>query len=216
MRVILADDHVLVRSGIRSLLETIAGVEVVAEADDGGEALEKAKALRPDLVLLDIAMKPIGGLQAAEQLAREVPDAKVLILSMHDSGDYVARALRAGARCYVLKDAAPLELALALDAIMRGETFLSPRVSAQVVAGFVQHTSSGGGSESGAELTGRQREILRRIAEGQNTKQIASDLEVSVKTIEAHRAQLMDRLGIRTVPGLVRFAVRIGLVSSET
>jgi DNA-binding NarL/FixJ family response regulator len=204
-----------VRSGIRSLLETISGVEIVAEANDGGEALELARTLNPDLVLLDIAMKPVGGLQAAEMIARDVPDARVLILSMHDSGDYVARALRAGARGYVLKDAAPLELALALEAIMRGETFLSPRVSSQVVAGFVQH-STAGASESGAELTARQREILRRIAEGQNTKQIASDLEVSVKTIEAHRAQLMDRLGIRTVPGLVRYAVRIGLVSSET
>ncbi|MEX2241238.1 MAG: response regulator transcription factor [Burkholderiales bacterium] len=213
LRVLLVDDHALVRAGMRSLLQDLPDVEVVAEAGDGAEALAAAERERPDVVLLDIAMKGMNGLEAAARLRERLPGVKVIILSMHTSEEYVLLALRAGAAAYLIKDSATSELELALKCVMRGETYLSPAISRQVVDGYVQRVGAGGGPDP---LTPRQREVLKRIAEGRSTKEIAFELNLSVKTVETHRAQIMERLGIRDVAGLVRYAMRAGLVPPET
>ncbi len=213
VRILLVDDHALVRAGMKSLLREIGGVEVVAEASEGAEALQIAERERPDVVMMDIAMKGMNGLDAAARLRERVPTAKVVILSMHTSEEYVLLALRAGAAAYLIKDSATSELEVALKSVMRGETYLSPAISRQVVAGYVQRVGEGAAPDP---LTPRQREVLQRIAEGRSTKEIAFELKLSVKTVETHRAQIMDRLGIRDVPGLVRYAMRAGLVPPET
>jgi DNA-binding NarL/FixJ family response regulator len=213
LRILLVDDHALVRAGMRSLLQDLTDIEVVAEASDGVEALTAAERERPDVVLMDIAMKGMNGLEAAARLRERLPAVKVIILSMHTSEEYVLLALRAGAAAYLIKDSATSELELALKSVMRGETYLSPAISRQVVDGYVQRVGAGGGPDP---LTSRQREVLKRIAEGRSTKEIAYELDLSVKTVETHRAQIMDRLGIRDVAGLVRYAMRAGLVPPET
>jgi len=212
IRVLLADDHSLVRAGIRSLLGAMADVQVVAEAASGEEALELAARQQPDVVLMDIAMKGITGLEAAARMRETQPAVRVVILSMHSGEEYVLQALRAGAAGYLLKDAATGELELALRSVMRGESWLSPAVSRQVVEGYVQRS----GAEAAPDvLTARQREVLRLVASGKSTKEIAFFLNLSVKTVETHRAQIMERLGIRDVPGLVRYALRTGLVPPD-
>ncbi len=215
VRILLADDHTLVRSGVKSLLSAMDAVEVVAEASDGLEAVKLAAAELPDVVLMDIAMRGINGLEAAAQIRQHNPKIKVILLSMHDSAEYVDQALRTGVAGYVLKDAAPLELEFALQAVMRGETYLSPRVSSQVVQSLVDRAPPAPAESDLALLSPRQTEILKSIANGRTTKQIAFDLGVSIKTIETHRAQVMERLDIHDLAGLVRFAVRVGLVSAE-
>jgi len=210
-RVLLADDHHLVRAGIRSLLEKMPGIEVVGEASNGREALELVKAQMPDVVLLDIAMTELGGLEALSRITKNFSTVKVVILSAHANEEYVIRALRSGAAGYMLKDAATAELELALKSIAEGKTYLSPSISRTVIDSYLARVGDGGPLE---QLTSRQREILQMIAEGKNTKEIASTLEISVKTVEAHRLQLMARLGIHDVPGLVRYAIRSGLVSA--
>jgi DNA-binding NarL/FixJ family response regulator len=212
LRVLLADDHALVRAGMRSLLRDIESVEVVGEAADGAQALALAERERPDVVLLDIAMKGMNGLEAAARFRELHPGIKVIILSMHASEEYVLQALRAGAAAYLIKDSATAELEIALRSVMRGETYLSPAISRQVVEGYVQRVGAGAGEDP---LTPRQREVLKRIAEGRSTKEIAFDLGLSVKTVETHRAQIMERVGIRDVAGLVRYAMRTGLVPPE-
>jgi DNA-binding NarL/FixJ family response regulator len=212
IRVVLADDHALVRAGMRSLLNGMSHVEVVGEAASGEEALELAARENPDVVLMDIAMKGISGLDAAARMRERLPEVRVVILSMHAGEEYVLQALRAGAVGYLLKDAATGELELAIRSVMRGESWFSPAVSRQVVEGYVQRV----GGESAAEvLTARQREVLRLVAGGKSTKEIAFDLNLSVKTVETHRAQIMERLGIRDVAGLVRYALRTGLVPAD-
>jgi DNA-binding NarL/FixJ family response regulator len=213
IRVLLADDHSLVRAGIRSLLGAMAEVQVVGEASSGEEALELAGREQPDVVLMDIAMKGITGLEAATRMRDRHPSVRVVILSMHSGEEYVLQALRAGAAGYLLKDAATGELELALRSVMRGESWLSPAVSRQVVEGYVQRA----GAEAPPDvLTARQREVLRLVAGGKSTKEIAFFLNLSVKTVETHRAQIMERLGIRDVPGLVRYALRTGLVPPDS
>ena len=210
IRVVLADDHALVRAGMRSLLGGMAQVEVVGEAASGEEALVLAGRERPDVVLMDIAMKGITGLEAAARMREQYPEVRVVILSMHAGEEYVLQALRAGAIGYLLKDAATGELELALRSVMRGESWFSPAVSRQVVEGYVQRV---GGEAPADVLTTRQREVLKLVAGGKSTKEIAFDLNLSVKTVETHRAQIMERLGIRDVAGLVRYALKTGLVS---
>jgi DNA-binding NarL/FixJ family response regulator len=213
IRVVLADDHALVRAGIRALLEKLPGIEVVGEADNGRQALELIKKTSPNLILLDISMAELGGLEALPRIVRDFPGVKVLILSGHANEEYVLRALRCGATGYMLKEAAAEELGLAIKAVAQDKTYLSPSVSRTVVESYLQRAA---GEEGPIEqLTARQREVLQLIAEGKNTKEIASTLEISVKTVEAHRLQLMARLGIHDVPGLVRYAIRSGLVSSD-
>ncbi|MGQ0547766.1 MAG: response regulator [Betaproteobacteria bacterium] len=212
IKVLLADDHALVRAGIRSLLNAMNEVEVVAEASSGEEAIDLAASSRPDVVLMDIAMKGITGLEAAARMRNSNPEVRVVILSMHSGEEYVLQALRAGAAGYLLKDAATGELELALRSVMRGESWLSPAVSRQVVEGYVQRA---GGEQAPEVLTARQREVLRLVAGGKSTKEIAFLLNLSVKTVETHRAQIMERLNIRDVAGLVRYALRTGLVPPD-
>ena len=213
VRVLLADDHALVRAGLRELLQKLPDVEVVAEANDGREALALVKSALPNLVLLDITMKGLTGLEAAERIIKDFPGVKVIMLSMHANEEYVLRALRAGVHGYIIKDAAIVELELAIKAVATGETYLSPNISRTVIENYLNRT--GGKSSSLEQLTPRQREILQLIAEGQSTKEIAFTLKLSVKTIETHRAQLMERLEIYDVAGLVRYALRVGLIAPE-
>jgi len=212
IRVVLADDHALVRAGMRSLLAAMTAVQVVGEAASGEEALALAAREHPDVVLMDIAMKGMGGLEAAARMREQHPAVRVVILSMHAGEEYVLQALRAGAVGYLLKDAATGELELALRSVMRGESWFSPAVSRQVVEGYVQRV---GGEAAGDVLTARQREVLKLVAGGKSTKEIAYDLNLSVKTVETHRAQIMERLGIRDVAGLVRYALRTGLIPPD-
>jgi DNA-binding NarL/FixJ family response regulator len=214
LRILLADDHALVRAGIRSLLEDMPGVEVVAEAGDGLEAVRLTGQHQPDLVLMDVAMKNVNGLEATAQIRKQFPSARVLILSMYINEDYVVQALRAGASGYLVKDSAPMELELAINAVKAGDTYLSPPVSRQVVENYMLRI----GSETSPldALTSRQREILQLIAEGKSTKEMAFLLNVSIKTVETHRAQIMQRLNVRDIPGLVRYAIKAGLVNLDT
>ena len=213
IRVLLADDHTLVRAGIRSLLENMEGIEVIAEAGDGREALRLVTTHRPDVVLMDIAMPGLNGLEAAARIAKKFPNVRVVILSMHVNEEYVLQALRAGAAGYMVKGADAAELEIAIRAVARGETYLSPMVSKHVVTDYIQRIS---GETSPLELlTPRQREVLQLIAEGYSTKKIARTLKISVKTVETHRMQLMERLDIHDIAGLVRYAIRIGLVKPD-
>ena len=213
IRVVLADDHALVRAGIRALLERLPGVEVVGEANNERQALELIKTSGPNLILLDISMAELGGLEALPRIVRDFPGVKVLILSAHANEEYVIRALRSGAAGYMLKDAASAELQLAIDSVTQDKLYLSPSISRTVIDSYLERV--GGPFSPLEQLTARQREILQLIAEGKNTKEIADTLEISVKTVEAHRLQLMARLNIHDVPGLVRYAVRSGLISAE-
>ena len=212
IRVIVADDHALVRAGLVSLLRDLPDVDVVAQAANGREAVALAARQRPHIVFMDIAMPDLNGLEACARLARETPSARVIMLSMHANDQYLRQALRAGARGYLLKGASPAELEVALVAVARGETYITPTMSAALVEGYRR----GGNGLDGVEmLTSRQREVLQLIAEGHSSKAIAQRLGLSVKTIDTHRSQLMARLDIHDVAGLVRYAVRHGLVNPE-
>ena len=220
VKVILADDHSLVRAGIRSLIQNIPGVEVIAEADNGRDAIKLIDELNPDLVLLDIAMPELNGLEVVARISKEFSDTKVIILSMHTNEEYVVQALRSGASGYLLKDAAPNELEIAVNAVMRGETYLSPAISKHVVDNYLKRISNVSPDKELSpdiftQLTSRQREILQLIAEGNSTKEIANKLNVSIKTVETHRMQLMDRIGIHDVAGLVRYAIRAGIITAK-
>ena len=215
IRVLLADDHELVLAGIRSLLQEIEGIQIIAEAHNGREAVALTMEHRPELVVMDISMPELNGIEATIQIKTQLPTTQVLILSMHTTEDFVRRAIKAGASGYLIKDSAPLDLKLAIEAIARNEIYLSPRVSRHVVSAFL---NGGSGEQTGKsldQLTPRQREILQLIAEGKSTKAIAFQLDVSVKTVETHRAALMERLKINDVAGLVLYAVRYGLVSVD-
>jgi DNA-binding NarL/FixJ family response regulator len=212
IHVILADDHTLVRAGIRALLEKLPDVQVTGEAGDGREVLNLIKAHPPDVVLLDIAMPGLNGLEAAERMARDFPAVRIIILSMHNHEEYVLRALKAGVAGYLLKKAATVELETALHRVMRGDVYLSTGI--QLTQKFSLHGIAGRKSPL-EQLTGRQREILQLIAEGQNTKQIGDILKVSPKTVEYHRMKLMAGLNVHDIPGLVRFALRVGLIPEE-
>ena len=213
VRILLADDHTLVRAGIRSLLESVEGLTVVAESGDGREALELIVKHRPDVALLDIGMPGLSGIEVARRTAQESPRTKVIILSMHADATYVRQAMRAGVAGYLLKGAAVVELPFAVQSVMRGETYLTPRISQAVVDGYLR---DGGDEPTPLEaLTDRQREILQLVAEGKSTKEIAHLLDLSVKTVETHRTRIMERLDIHDVPGLVRFALRAGLIQPE-
>lgn len=215
LRILLADDHALVRAGIRELVQKIPGTEVIVEASSGRQALEMIETHRPDLVLLDIGMKELNGLEVAARVARDYPEVRTLMLSMHSNEEYVLRALRVGAGGYMLKDAAITELHLAIDSVRNNKTYLSPSISRTAIENYLNRTTTSGKSNSLDQLTPRQREILQLIAEGRSTKEIASDLNLSAKTVETHRAQLMERLNIYDVASLVRYAMRVGLIQAE-
>jgi len=216
IKVFLIEDHNLVRAGIKSLLAQLQGVEVAGEAGNGRDALRMMKEempAMPDIVLTDIAMAGLNGMETTARITKDFPNVRVIVLSMYANEEYVMQALRAGAAGYLVKEAATSELELAIRAVARGDTYLSPAVSGKVIDKTLGRIVP---QNSPLErLTPRQREILQLIAEGRSTKQIADTLKLSVKTVETHRAQLMSRLEIFDVPGLVRYAIRVGMISSD-
>lgn len=209
---LIADDHTLVRAGIRALVEKIEGVVVVGEAGRGDEALRLIRELKPNLILLDITMPEVNGFDVLEHVVREFPDMRVIILTVHEAAEYAIRALRDGAAGFLPKGAAFIELEQAIQTVMKGEVYVSPKTSRKTLLDYGK-----GGTKTNllATLSARQVEVLRLITEGLTTKQIAQALDISVKTVESHRAQLMERLDIHEVAGLVRYAIRMGLVSPE-
>jgi DNA-binding NarL/FixJ family response regulator len=210
IKVLIADDHELFRAGVRGLLKACAGIDVIGEAANGTDAVELTLRHKPNVLLMDIGMPGLNGIDAAQRITAGAPQTRVIILSMHTGEEHVTRALKAGATGYLLKDAPPAELEQAVRRVNQGEPYLSPAVSRLLVQGYAR------GTDNPLErLTSRQREVLQLIAEGHTTKAIASRLRVSVKTVETHRAQLMERLAIRDVPGLVRFAIRRGLIAGD-
>jgi DNA-binding NarL/FixJ family response regulator len=210
IRVLLADDHKLVRAGIRSLLERLPDLEVVAEASDGREAIRLVEEHEPQIVLMDLAMPELNGIEATKHLTKTFPKVRVLILSIYTDEEHVYQALRAGAAGYLMKGAATEELELAIRTVAEGETYLSPPVSKLVIMEYIRRTNVGFSPLE--RLSSRQTQVLKLIAEGKTTKQIALELDISVKTVEAHRSALMKRIGVRDVAGLVRYAVKIDLV----
>jgi DNA-binding NarL/FixJ family response regulator len=213
IRVVLADDHVLVRAGIRSLLERIAGVEIMGEAGTGHEVLRLLEFGLPDIILMDIWMPELNGLDTAARVRAKFPEVRVVMLSVNSAEEYVLQALRIGAKGYLLKNAGPMQLELAIRAVVRGETFLDSAVSRKVIEAYSRRTAGSGSSFD--RLTSRQRAVLQLVAEGCTSKQIATKLEISPKTVEMHRADLMSTLDIHDVAGLVRFAIRVGLITSD-
>jgi DNA-binding NarL/FixJ family response regulator len=211
IRVVIADDHALVRAGIRALVERIEGVVVIGEAGKGSEALELVQQLKPDLMLLDLTMPEGSGFDVLEQVTRKFPDLRVIVLTVHEAGEYAIRALREGAAGFLPKSAASTELEQAIHTVVRGEIYISPETSRKTLLEYGKGTKR----DLFATLSPRQREVLRLIAEGHTTKQIAQVLEISVKTVETHRAQLMERLDIHDVAGLVRYAIMVGVIEVE-
>lgn len=203
MRILIADDHSLVRAGIRRLLESSPDIEVVAEAGNGREAIALTEIHLPDVALLDLSMPELNGLDAAQEIRRRFQRVEVIIMSMHNDSANVREALARGARGFVVKDAAPAELEMAVRAAMRGEVFLSPQVSGHIVQAML-----GKGSDGIEALSPRQREVFQRLGAGQSSKEIAAELKVSAKTIETHRARIMETLGCRHSADLIRMAIR--------
>ncbi|HWP92049.1 MAG TPA: response regulator transcription factor [Thermodesulfobacteriota bacterium] len=213
IRILLADDHNLVRAGIRSLIQNIDGMEVIGEVGDGRNALSFIEAYRPDIALIDISMPGLNGLEVTARATKEFPEVGVIILSMHLNEEYVLQALRSGASGYLVKGADQAELEIAIRAVAGGQTYLSPGVSKHIVADYLQRAEAGGTSLN--LLTPRQREILQLIAEGCSTKKIARMLNLSVKTVDTHRTKMMERLDIHDIAGLVRYAIRMGIIKPE-
>jgi DNA-binding NarL/FixJ family response regulator len=214
MRILLADDHALVRAGMRALLREMPGMEVVAESGDGIDALRLIGETKPDLALVDISMPGLNGLEVAARAGKEYPRTLVVILSMHVGDEFVRRALASGAAGYLLKNADRSELEMALRAVARGDTWLSPAVSKRVAEASARG-ATGPADAAFEALTPRQRDVLQLIAEGLSTKEIASRLNLGVKTVETHRTGLMKSLGIHGVAGLVRYAIRTGIIHPE-
>lgn len=209
-RVMIADDHKLLRAGLAMLVSEIENCEVIAEVDDGIEVLEVAHLLKPDLILLDIHMPRMNGLECLAHLHEQLPEIQVLILSMHANEEHVMRALALGAQGYLLKDASPGELELAIRSVANGNVWLSAAVSSQVLKQYGERNVP---ADHDDPLTPRQTQILKRLAEGASTKEIAFELQLSIKTVETHRGQIMERLDLHDIPALVRYAIRNGLVT---
>jgi DNA-binding NarL/FixJ family response regulator len=214
LRIVVADDHALVRAGFRALLARFLDFEVVAEAANGHDALRLLAEHAPDLALIDISMPGLNGLETTRRATKEHPGTRIVVLSMHSDEEYVRQAFASGAAGYLLKNASEGELEIALRAVARGDAWLSPGVARPVMTAFARDPAAPPGPFE--LLTARQREILQLIAEGHSTKDVARRLGRSVKTVETHRAQIMERLGIRSLQGLVRYAVRVGLVQSDS
>jgi DNA-binding NarL/FixJ family response regulator len=218
IRLVLADDHTIVRAGIRALLQNSPLFQVVGEAETGTDALRLARTHKPDVILMDITMPELNGVEATIRILKQFPRVRVIILSMHATKEYVLRALNAGAAGYLLKGAATAELEAAIKAVVRGETYLSSAVSRYVVDALKSGAHGGAEQKQGdtyEQLTPRQREVLQLIAEGKTTREIAERLNLSIKTVKTHRTVLMRTLNIHDIAGLVRYAVRAGLVSAD-
>ncbi len=226
VRVLLADDHDIVRDGLRALLEMAGDIRVVGEARTGREAVAQAERLRPNVVLMDISMPELDGVEACRRIRQQAPEVRVLFLTMHEADEYLFRALRAGAAGYVIKRTATADLLAAVRAVARGESFLSPSMTHALLMEYAERTgrpspeaaAEPGGDAAGdayETLTGREREVLQLVAEGSTNQEIADQLHLSVKTVQTHRAAVMEKLGLRDVTHLVRYAVRRGLVNPE-
>lgn len=211
-RIILADDHKIIRNGLRSLLEKEINLEVVAEAANGRQALQLSRKLKPDLVIMDISMPDLNGIDAARQIFNELPKTSIIALSMHSEKQFIEGMLRAGVSGYILKDCAYKELITAIRTVLAGKIYLSPDVAGIVVQEFLDPTMAYEGHRT-TELTAREREVLQLIAEGRSTREISSLLFISIKTVETHRKNIMDKLELYTVAELTKYAIREGLTS---
>ncbi|HOH06908.1 MAG TPA: response regulator transcription factor [bacterium] len=212
-RIMIADDHAVLRDGLRLLLSSYPQFEVIGEADDGMTAVATALQIKPDVLLLDIAMPNMRGIEAILELKRFEPEIKILVLSMHDREEYVLQAMKNGADGYILKKSAAAELVAALNHVISGEIYLSPSISRHLVRNWLRDEESMAGvSRADTELSERERTVLKLIAEGRSNKEVASLLHISAKTVETHRARIMSKLELRTVPDLVRYAIKSGLV----
>ena len=216
VKILLAADHKIVRDGLRSLIEKHPDMQVVGEACDGRATVNLVKELRPNIVIIDIGMPDLNGIEATRQIGSNNPNTKVIALSMHSDKRFVMKMLEAGACGYLLKDSAFDELSRAIETVVAGKIYLSPAVAGVVVEGVVRGTTSNGTAKTPIELTAREREVLQLLAEGRSTKQIANNLNVSVKTVETHRRQVMEKLDIHSVAELTKYAVREGLTTLET
>jgi len=215
-RVLLVEDHVVVRQGIKALFADEPDLEIVGEADDGREALQRVSELRPDVVLMDISMPGLNGIEATRQIRQSYPDVKVVVLSMHSNEEYVFQVLRAGASGYVLKQSDSSEVLTAIRAAIAGGSFLSPPVSRAVISDYVRRAEARGQDSDLDLLTSREREVLQLLAEGLSNREIAEQLSISVKTVETHRSNMMGKLGINSKTELVKYALRKGWASLET
>jgi two-component system, NarL family, response regulator NreC len=213
IRILLADDHQLMRSGVRLMLEREADLAVVGEASDGREAVSMAKTLKPEVVVMDIGMPNLNGIEAAHQMTQDNPQLAIVMVSMHSDESYVLRALKAGARGYLLKDSAEADLIKAVHAVGSGKSFFSPVVSKMLLDDYVRKLKRSGTEDAYDLLTPREREILQLIAEGKSNKDIANLLDLSVYTIESHRSNLMEKLNLRGLPELILYAVRKGIIA---
>jgi DNA-binding NarL/FixJ family response regulator len=215
IKIILADDHKITRQGLCSLLDKQADMEVVAEAEEGRTAVRLALELAPDIIIMDVSMPDLNGIEAARKIAAECPEVSIIALSMHSDSLFVTEMLKSGAAGYLLKDCAFEELERAIRTVMAGKTYLSPAISGVVVNDYLQRLSKADFSDTEA-LTSREREVLQLLAEGKSTKQIALKLHISAKTVETHRRQIMDKLDIHSVAELTKYAIRKGFTSLET
>ena len=214
LKILLADDHKIMREGLRSLIEKQPGMEVVAESDNGRTALRLTRKLKPDVIVMDINMPDMNGIDATRQIVSEFPDAKVIAFSMHSDRQFVVEMLKAGVSGYLLKDAAFEELANAIRTVADNRNFLCPKIAKTVLEDYKEHLHTTEPSAS-AVLTGREREVLQLLSEGRTTKQIADQLNVSVKTAETHRRNIMEKLDMRSIAELTKFAIRQGLTSID-
>ena len=214
VRVLLAEDHTIVREGLKSLLQPRDDIEVVGEAANGTTAIEMARSLRPDVVVMDLNMPGLNGVDATKRIRDELPDTHVLVLSMHSTEEHVRPAIRAGAGGYLLKGSGLSDLVAAVRAVASGNAFFSPEVARIVLDDSRRAERQGVNDRAGSELTPREREVLKLVAEGNSSPEIAKMLDVSVKTVEGHRGRIMAKLDVHNVAGLVRHAIRLGLVSA--
>jgi two-component system, NarL family, response regulator NreC len=212
-RVLLADDHVLIRAGLRMVVDAQPDLTVVGEAGDGREAIAMAESLKPDVVVMDIGMPTLNGIEAAHQVRERLSGTQIVMLSMHSDEGYVLRALKAGAKAYLLKDSAETDLARAIRSVADGKSFFSPAVGRVLLEDYVRKLQRTGGEDSYDLLSPREREVLQLVAEGKSSKEIANLLNLSVYTVETHRARVMQKLNLRGIPELILYAVRKGIIS---